>query len=160
MTVTVIYGSDSGCTKTIASRIAAKMQGKSLDIKKAKSSDFENSDLLILGCPTYGVGDLQIDWEERLGVLDDANLAGRTIALFGTGDQLTYPESFVDAVGILYDRVQAKGARVVGFTDPDGYDFAFSQALRDGKLVGLALDEDNQSSKTEGRLNAWIKQLA
>ncbi|MBR9973256.1 flavodoxin FldA [Magnetospirillum sulfuroxidans] len=159
MSVTVIFGSDQGCTRGIANRIAKKLNGKSLDIKKATAEDLEACHLLILGCPTYGFGDLQSDWEDRIDILDDVDLAGKKVALFGTGDQVNYPDSFIDAVGILYDRVTAKGAQVVGFTETAGYDFTGSAALRDGRFVGLALDEDNQSGKTEGRIGAWISQL-
>lgn len=159
MNVTVIYGSDAGCTKAIAARIASKIKGRAIDIRKATTADFENCDLLILGSPTYGAGDLQSDWEDRIGVLDDARLERKTVALFGTGDQMTYPDSFLDAMGILYDRLVEKGADIVGFTPTDGYDFVASTALRDGQFVGLALDEDCQSSKTEGRITSWINQL-
>jgi flavodoxin I len=31
--------------------------------------------------------------------------------------------------------------------------------LRDGKFLGLAIDEDNQSGKTEARVSAWLDQL-
>lgn len=48
---------------------------------------------------------------------------------------------------------------MIGYTDPDGYDFTRSAALRDGKFVGLAIDEDSQSSKTEARVTAWLSQL-
>lgn len=159
MNVTVIYGSDSGATKALASRIASKVQGKALDIKSASVADFENCDLLILGSPTYGLGDLQCDWEDNLATLRDANLSSKKVALFGTGDQVSYPDSFVDAMGILYDHLVEKGAQVVGFTDTAGYDYSGSLAERDGKFVGLALDQDGQSSKSEGRINAWISQL-
>lgn len=160
MRVTVVYGSDQGCTRGIANRIAGKLNGKSLDIKKARSADLEAAQLLILGSPTYGCGDLQSDWEDRIAVLDKADLDGKTVALFGMGDQMTYPECFCDAVGILYDRLLAKGARVVGFTEPEGYDFSSSAALRDGRFVGLLLDEDNQSELTDERIEAWVGGLA
>jgi flavodoxin I len=159
MNVTVIYGSDGGCTKALAAQIASKIKGKAIDIRKAKVADFEDCDLLILGAPTVGLGELQSDWEDRLGVLEEAQLAQRKVALFGTGDQMTYPDTFVDAMGVLYDLLVAKGAHMVGFTDPDGYDFQASTALRDGRFVGLALDEDCQSSKTSGRISSWINQL-
>ncbi|MCR6632355.1 MAG: flavodoxin FldA [Magnetospirillum sp.] len=159
MSITVIYGSDGGGTKAVASRIAAKLKGQAVDIRKAKPADFENCDLLVLGSPTYGLGELQCDWEDHIGKLDEVNLEGKAVALFGTGDQMTYPDSFVDAIGILYDRVVEKGARVVGFTDTEGYDFTGSVAVRDGRFVGLALDEDNQSSQTERRITAWTNQL-
>lgn len=159
MTITVIYGSDAGCTKAVANRIAKKINGTTLSIRKAKAADMENASLLILGCPTYGFGDLQSDWEDCIDTLREADLSRSKVALFGMGDQVNYPDSFVDALGILYDEAVERGAEVVGFTEPDGYEFTASRALRDGQFVGLALDEDNQSSKTGGRITAWISQL-
>ncbi|CCG40497.1 flavodoxin FldA [Magnetospirillum molischianum] len=159
MNVTVIFGSESGTTKAIAKRIAAGLQAKLLDITAAKTADFEQCDLLVLGSPTYGIGDLQTDWEDRIGTLRNATLTGKRVALFGTGDQATYADSFVDAIGILHDIVVEKGAVIVGHTSIEGYDYVASLAERDGRFVGLALDEDGQSSKTEKRIAAWIDQL-
>ncbi|WP_085314601.1 flavodoxin FldA [Derxia lacustris] len=159
MSVTIVYGSDGGCTKKLANKIASKTNGKAIDIKKAQATDFENASLLILGCPTYGDGDLQTDWQDHIGTLEEADLDGRKVALFGTGDQMNYPDSFVDAIGILYDLVTEKGAKVVGFTDTKGYDFTGSAALRDGRFVGLALDEDNQAGKSEKRIAEWLAQI-
>lgn len=159
MSVTIIFGSDGGCTRSIAKKIAAKTSGKAIDITDAEPSDMENCSLLILGCPTYADGELQNDWNDNLAKLKDAQLADKRVAIFGTGDQVSFPDSFVDAIGILHDIVANKGADVIGYTDPGGYDFNKSAALRDGKFVGLALDEDNQSSETEARVTAWLSQL-
>ena len=159
MIVNVIFGSDGGATKGVAAKISKKAQGKSIDIKAATRADFENCDLLILGSPTYGDGTLQTDWEENIDKLREANLAGKKVALFGTGDQATYPDSFVDAMGILYDEVTEKGATVIGFTDTAGYDYTGSTAERDGRFVGLALDQDGQSGMTEKRVTAWLASL-
>lgn len=159
MIVNVIFGSDGGATKGVAAKISKKAHGKSIDIKAATKADFENCDLLILGSPTYGDGTLQTDWEENIDKLREANLAGKKVALFGTGDQATYPDSFVDAMGILFDEVTEKGATVVGFTDTAGYDYTGSTAERDGKFVGLALDQDGQSGMTEKRVTAWLAAL-
>lgn len=159
MSVTIIYGSDGGCTRKIANKIASKTGGKTLDIKKAQVGDLESCSLLILGCPTYADGDLQTDWIDHYGKLEDADLQGKRVAIFGMGDQMNYPDSFVDAIGILYDTVVEKGAKVLGFTENTGYDFGKSLGLRDGRFVGLPLDEDNQSGKTEARINAWLAQI-
>ena len=159
MTVHVIYGSDSGHTKTIAGKIAAKLDGKVINVADATTDDFEGCDLLVLGSPTYGEGDLQSDWESGIDVLKDADLSGKKVALFGLGDQTTYPDSFVDAIGILYDAVTEKGAEVVGFTDTKGYEFEISAGMRDGQFVGLVLDQDNQSGKSEKRIAAWTSQI-
>jgi flavodoxin I len=159
MSITVIFGSDGGATRGVASRISKKCQGRAVDIKDATTADFENCHLLILGSPTYGDGTLQTDWEDNIDKLREANLAGKKVALFGTGDQQTYPHSFVDAMGILYDEVAALGAEVVGFTETAGYDYLVSTAERDGKFVGLALDLDTQSGMTEKRVTAWLSRL-
>lgn len=139
--------------------MAQKMEARAINILKAESSDFTDCSLLILGCPTYGDGELQIDWEDNLALLQNAHLEGKTVAIFGTGDQDIYPDSFVDAIGILYDIVIERGAKVIGFTDPVGYHFTRSLAVRDGHFVGLALDEDNQPFETDDRVAAWLKQI-
>ncbi len=159
MIVNVIFGSDGGATKGVASKISKKCQGKAIDIKAATKADFENCDLLILGSPTYGDGTLQVDWEEHIEKLRAANISGKKVALFGTGDQATYPASFVDAMGILFDEVCEKGAVVIGQTDTAGYDYTGSTAERDGQFVGLALDQDGQSGMTEKRVTAWLTKL-
>ncbi|MCW2283534.1 flavodoxin I [Rhodoblastus acidophilus] len=159
MRINIIFGSDGGATRGVAAKIAAKCQGRAIDIKTAAVADFEACDLLLLGSPTYGDGTLQTDWEENIEKLRGANLKGKTVALFGTGDQQTYPTSFLDAMGILYDEVSALGAKIVGFTDTAGFDYIESTAERDGKFVGLALDLDTQSGMTEKRVTAWLSQL-
>lgn len=165
MTVHVIYGTDGGVTRSAARRIAKKIDAKKIsarviDVKVATIGDFEACDLLILGIPTYGEGDLQSDWEENLGTLRASNISGKPVALFGTGDQANYPDTFVDAMGTLYDIVVEQGAMVTGATETAGYTHRSSAAARGGRFVGLALDEDGQSSLTEKRITSWISQLA
>ncbi len=159
MSVTIIFGSDGGATQGVASKISKKCQGRSVNIKDATTDDFENCHLLILGSPTYGDGTLQTDWEDNIDKLRSANLKGKKVALFGTGDQGAYPTSFLNAMGILYDEVSELGAQVIGFTETAGFDYLESTAERDGKFVGLALDQDTQSGMTEKRVTAWLSQL-
>ncbi len=159
MTVHVIYGSDSGRTKATAGKIAAKLDAKVINVKDATAADFEGCDLLVLGSPTYGEGDMQSDWETGVDVLAEADLSGKKVALFGLGDQSTYPDSFANAIGTLYDAVVEKGAEVVGFTDTKGYEFEGSTAVHDGQFVGLVLDQDNQAGKSEKRIAAWTSQI-
>lgn len=160
MRINVIYASDTGCTNKAADMIAARLSGaRAIDVTKATMADFENCDLLVLGSPTYGLGEVQDDWGRGLGLIEQAGLAGRKVALFGTGDQMSYSDTFVDAVGILYDAVTARGADVVGFTSTDGYSYENSKADRNGRFVGLVLDYDNQADKSDARIDAWVKTL-
>ena len=39
----------------------------------------------------------------------------------------------------------------------DDYNFEDSEAVIDGEFVGLALDEMNESDKTDERIDAWIE---
>ena len=60
----------------------------------------------------------------------------------------------------LYDAAKAAGANVIGEVSTDGYTFDDSDAVVDGKFVGLALDDINEDDKTDGRIDAWIAQLS
>lgn len=160
MSVNIIYGSDSGGTASVADTIAAKLPGaKVINVKSATKADFENCELLILGSPTYGLGDVQDDWVRGLGLIEAADLKGHKVALFGTGDQVSYSDTFVDAVGTLYDAVVASGAEVVGSTSTDGFNYDASKAERDGHFVGLVLDEYNQRAKSQARIDSWLKSI-
>ena len=59
----------------------------------------------------------------------------------------------------LYDAAQAAGATLVGEVSTEGYTYDDSEAVVDGKFVGLALDEENEGDKTEARIDAWLPTL-
>jgi flavodoxin I len=105
------------------------------------------------------VSDLQDDFEDFLEILDEIDFSGKKIALFGLGDQSTYADSFVDAMGILYDGLKKIGVTLVGSVSREGYSFTGSMACIKGKLVGLAIDEEFESHLTPGRVANWVKQL-
>ncbi|MDE1154236.1 MAG: flavodoxin FldA [Acidobacteriaceae bacterium] len=159
MKINVIYGTDNGNTRRVAEQIAERCAGRVVDICAATPQDFSDCDLLILGAPTSGYGDLQVDWECRLGVFSEVGLSGKKVALFGLGDQMSYCDTFVDAMGLLYDAVVAQGAVVLGATATSGYDFYSSAAVREERFVGLALDEDNQQDQTVPRIAGWVAEL-
>ena len=41
----------------------------------------------------------------------------------------------------------------------DDYFFNASKALKNGKLLGLVLDLENQPDQTDKRIERWVKQL-
>ncbi len=75
------------------------------------------------------------------------------------GDQLGYADSIVDAMGVLYDAALEAGASCVGAWSVDDYDFYTATAVRDGKFIGLPLDEYNQSELSEQRMSDWVAQI-
>lgn len=154
----IIYGSTTGTCESIAQTIAGKL-GTAVDvIDVAKlSADAVNAyDALLLGTSTWGDGELQDDWYDGVKVLKSADLSGKTIALFGCGDAESYYDTFCDGMGILYQNLKDSGCTFIGQTATDGYVSDSSAAVVDGKFVGLALDDTNESDKTEERIDAWI----
>lgn len=162
MTIGLFYGTQTGNTESAAEEIQ-KVFGSELvdlhDMAKADASDFEGYDCLIIGCPTWNIGELQSDWEGFFPELDDMDFAGKKVAYFGCGDQIGYSDNFLDAIGILEEKITERGGKTVGFWSTDGYDFDESKAVRGGKFVGLALDDTNQSELTEQRLKKWVSLL-
>ncbi len=78
-------------------------------------------DVLILGIPTWDFGEIQEDWEAVWEQLDTLDLEGKIVALYGMGDQLGYGEWFLDALGMLHDKLATKGVKFVGYWPTEGY---------------------------------------
>ncbi|WP_250126545.1 flavodoxin FldA [Chroococcidiopsis sp. CCMEE 29] len=159
----LFYGTQTGYTQTAAEIIQKELGGNSVvalhDISKAEPSDFEEYDYIIIGCPTWNVGELQSDWEDFYDELDNIDFTGKKVAYFGEGDSVGYPDTFQDAMGMLEEKISELGGETVGYWSTESYNFNESKALRDGKFVGLALDEDNQSDLTQERIKTWVAQL-
>ena len=158
----LFYGTQTGNTEDIANRIKDAFGGDIVelyDVADIEVDELSGFDNLIIGCPTWNVGEMQGDWEGLYEDLDDVDFSGKTVAYFGAGDQIGYAENFQDAMGILAEKITSLGGKTVGQTSTDGYDFEESKAVVDGKFVGLALDEDNQSEMTDDRVANWVSQL-
>ena len=110
---------------------------------------------------TWDFGEIQEDWLQSWDDIEELDLQGKGVALFGLGDQAGYGEWFLDAMGLLHDKLIAKGCQVVGYWPNEGYEFETSKALVDeGRyFVGLALDETNQYEQTDERLALWLPQV-
>jgi flavodoxin I len=91
--------------------------------------------------------------------LNTVDFSEKKVAYFGPGDQLGYEDNFVDAIGILESKISALGGVTVGYWSIDGYDFQQSTAVKNGKFVGLPLDELNQPDLTLERIKTWVTQL-
>lgn len=130
------------------------------DIAEFYLEDMADFDYLIVGIPTWNIGQLQRDWDEVIEEFDQLDLTGKRAAIFGLGDQAGYPDTFVDAMIFIAERLEAQGATLAGAWPTEGYTFTQSWALREGRFIGLVLDEDNQPELTPDRVEAWVEQLA
>ena len=124
----------------------------------ASANDYQ---WLILGIPTWDYGELEESWENIWPDIARVNWQGKTVALYGLGDQIGYPDWFQDAMGYLCTQITSLGARCVGQWPSAGYRFTNSQALsEDSKhFVGLALDEDNDFDLSDDRITRWCHQI-
>lgn len=158
----LFFGSDTGNTEDVASRIQSEIGEDLVDVHNIADSSVDEIleyDKIIIGTPTWYDGEHQGDWEEVIEDLEEADFSGKTVALFGLGDQYGYADYFLDAMGMIADILRENGANLVGDWSADGYDFSESKAFQDGKFVGLALDEDNQSGETDSRITEWVSQI-
>lgn len=158
----IFYGSTTGTTKSIAYKLAKLLNIEEADIHDVASiapSKLGDYDLLILGTSTWGSGDLQEDWYDFVDGASSLGLKGKTIALFGCGDE-TMTDTFCSAVGILFDKFKSTGAQMIGSFDVDGYTFNHSDAEIDGQYVGLLLDEVNHPEYTDLRLRKWASEIS
>ncbi|MBE9170191.1 flavodoxin FldA [Pleurocapsales cyanobacterium LEGE 06147] len=159
----LFYGSTTGKTETAAEMIQKELGGEDVvdlhEISEVEEEDFDQYEYIIIGCPTWDIGELQSDCQGYYDELDNLDFNGKKVAYFGTGDQIGYPENFQDAMGMLEEKISSLGGTTVGYWSSDGYDYESSKAERNGKFVGLALDEDNQSELTESRIKQWVEQL-
>lgn len=114
---------------------------------------------LILGVPTWFDGELPNYWDEFVPALEDLDLKGKFIAIYGLGNQHEYPENFGDAVGIMAKLVQDRGAKLVGFTSIEGYNYESSLAEFEGKFLGLILDQETQPRQSKDRIAHWVNDL-
>ena len=155
----VVYGSSTGTCQSIAETIASTLGVEAIDVTKFDADVIAANDNLLLGTSTWGAGELQDDWYDGLNVLKAADLAGKTVAVFGCGDSESYSDTFCGAMAEIYNAAKDAGATLVGEVSTDGYTYDDSEAVVDDKFVGLALDDVNEDDKTEGRIDAWLEAI-
>jgi flavodoxin I len=114
--VIIVYGSTTGTTERMAGLVEREMKFSGLDVTVERASDITpeelgNYEVLVLGCSTWGDGELQedfIEFEEKMRTTD---LKGKKTAVFGPGESM-YPQ-FCKAVDILEGTLKQCGAHLI-----------------------------------------------
>ncbi len=164
MDIGLFYGSSTCYTQMVAEKIQALLGADLVTLHNLKETPVQTMaqyDALIFGISTWDFGEIQEDWQANWDAIDQVKLGGKQIALFGLGDQQGYGEWFLDAMGLLHDKLLLQGCQMVGYWPNEGYQFEASKALVDeGRyFVGLALDETSQYQLTDERLARWLPQV-
>lgn len=159
MSIGIFYGSSTGNTKDVAVKLQEALGGDLRNITDVDADAIAGCDNLVFATSTWGAGDLQDDWEDFFPNLDDVDFSRKKVAIMGLGDQENYGDTFVDGMQILAEKVEELGGQLVGFTSTEGYEYDNSEAERDGRFVGLVIDEDSQSDLTDERIKTWAADL-
>lgn len=139
---TILFGSTTGNTEIVADKIAENMPDYTVQViyvTDAKDdAAVQEADLVIYGCSTMGLGELQEDflpyYKDRM---TPALLKGKNVAVFGLGDKENYEDYFCWSADLLAKKVKECGANLI--CDP--------------------LKVDGEPDDNEAAVVAWAKAL-
>lgn len=164
----IFFGTETGTTRLIAKKmhrlLGAELADKPVNVNRISPETLLQYDALILGTPSYGVGDipglaagcLERNWAEFLETFGSPDLRGKRIAMFGLGAQERYSERFASSLMALYQVFSDLGADMIGSWPIEGYSFEHSASVKGDHFVGLVLDQRTQSMYTDARMSQWI----
>ncbi|CCO22389.1 flavodoxin [Maridesulfovibrio hydrothermalis] len=126
----IVYGSTTGNTETAAEYALEGLKSKGIDVELKNVTEVEISelsngyDLVLFGCSTWGEDEIELqdDFIPLYESLEEADLKGKKVSVFGCGDSdYTY---FCGAVDAIEEKLEKMGAIVVNDTlkidgDPD-----------------------------------------
>jgi len=162
----LIYWPKKGNVESTAAKLAAYFTKDSIDVLTISEVDISNLaayDFLIFGGSTIGADNWEdthtTKWYRFFEDLKGISLEGKSAAIFGLGDQVLYPEHYVDGMAIIRDELVKAGAKVIGSWPVEGYEHTDSKSQEGDHFIGLALDDDHQGELSNDRIDKWVKDL-
>jgi flavodoxin I len=164
--IALIYWPKIGSTEDAALKILSMFDRKFIDlftITSINTAEFGLYDAFIIGGSTTGADNWEdahkTRWNDFFARLKAADIKGKPFAIFGLGNQILYPNNFVDGIAEIKEQFENAGAVMKGLWPIAGYEFRDSRAMVDGKFFGLALDSDQQDELTDQRITKWVTQV-
>jgi len=163
----IFFGPLKGSVNRVADKVKVALGEQNVElisVNDASASDLEKYDRIIFGISTVGKETWDsnysnTDWSKFFPNISKVDFSGKTVAIFGLGDHITYSSYFVNAVGVLAKELLKKSATIVGQVDTAGYEFDDSEAVIDGKFIGLPIDEDFEPELTDERVSNWVNSI-
>ena len=166
MKTVILYWPKGGNTEHVAKKLKEVFGNDAdlFDIASFNVDDIEKYDLIITGASTIGAENWEDasndnEWEAFGIKMREKDLSNKYVAFFGLGDQVLYPNHFVDVLGVFQEEFSKTNANIIGKWPSDGYRFTDSDGEENGYFYGLAIDEDNEDDLTEERMKKWVEQL-
>lgn len=160
MSVGIFYSSSIGYSKIIADKISKELNNaECFDIVNIEIKTIKNYRQIIFGAEIWG-DEIDNDWKNILKELSTLECRNKEFALFGCCDGDKYSDNFADGLALIYKKLQNEKAKIVGHYYDFDYNFFDSKAfIDDGVMMGLVVDEENQSTLTDKRIVDWCKKL-
>jgi flavodoxin I len=163
----LFFGPLKGSVHRVAEKVKTALGEQNVElisVNDAGVADLEKYDLIIFGISTVGKETWDsnysnTDWSKFFPNISKVDYSGKTVAIFGLGDHVTYSSYFVNAMGVLAKELLKNGATIVGKVDPSSYEFDDSESIIDGMFIGLPIDEDFQPELTDERISSWINSI-
>jgi len=164
--IALLYWPKKGNTENVALKIFSRFEKDAIEmftIKHFNTAEFEIYDAFIIGAPTTGADNwtdaYKSIWADFFFRLTKADIKGKPFAIFGLGDQILYPDNFVDGMMDIKKEFEKNGAIPKGAWAVEGYEFHESKSIEEDAFIGLPVDEDQQPDLTDGRIDGWTAQL-
>lgn len=163
--IAIFYGPEKGAVNRVADKVKDAIGVDKVEmvlVKNATVADLEKYDKIIFGISTVGKDTwhakyTNVDWAKFLPEISKTSYAGKTIAIFGLGDHVTYAATFVDHIGLLAKELIKNGAVLSGKVPAADYEYDESQAVEDDLFLGLPVDEDFEPELTDERVKKWVE---
>ena len=164
--IALIYWPKNGNVEKSGEKMVGKLGEDKVDIFTITSVDVEKIPeykLLIIGNSTVGADNWEDThksrWYEFFAKLEKLDLSNTFVAIYGLGDQILYPDNFVDGIATIKEEFGKCGANFIGRWPIEGYEHTDSKSIDGEEFLGLALDEDQQSELSEERIDKWLSQI-
>ncbi|MDC1107130.1 flavodoxin domain-containing protein [Prolixibacteraceae bacterium] len=131
----------------------------SVDIDNSDGSELKKYKHLIMGVSTWFDGEIPYYWDEFLPSIEDQSFKSKKVAIYSLGDSKNYPDNFCDAIGILSEWLEKRGAKIIGYVPIDNYIFDTSYYLDNEQFKGLPIEYKVDGSDWEKKLANWSKQI-
>lgn len=159
----LIYWPKKGNVENTAAKLAAYFDKDNTDvftISEVEVNKLPDYDFIIIGGSTIGADNWEdvhtTKWYSFFEELKGISLKGKKAAIYGLGDQILYPEHFVDGMAIIRDEFKAAGAEIIGAWPSEGYEHTDSKSQVGEYFIGLALDDDQQAELSNERIDKWV----
>jgi flavodoxin I len=105
----LFFGPEKGSVHRVAEKVKAaigEQHVEMISVNDAVLSDLEKYDQIIFGISTVGKETWDsnysnTDWRKFFPNISKVDFSGKTVAIFGLGDHITYSSYFVNAMGML-----------------------------------------------------------